>query len=87
MESLKNSHSRKSSTIIRDIQSAKSSKNSEQIAQILNAAKDQDEHVENDINEVDLNIEVAPMILTHDEELNHAEAKLDKICKDPKQEP
>lgn len=80
-ESLSNHHSRKSSAVVRDIISAKSSKSKDQIAKILNdGAKNKAEEESKDFADeglaaLQINVDLQPIELTLEEEQNHADAK------------
>ena len=90
-ESLNNQHSRKSSTVVRDIISAKSSKSSKQINQILGDAKEsankndktnEKEDQTDNLAEMQINVDLQPIELTKEEEQNHAEARMAKRGRD-----
>lgn len=80
-ESLSNHHSRKSSAVVRDIISAKSTKSKEQIAKILNdGAKNKAEEESKDFADeglaaLQINVDLQPIELTAEEEQNHADAE------------
>lgn len=81
-ESLNSHHDRKSSAVVRDIISGKSSKSREQIARILNEGsqevqKEQSKDIEEaNLGDLQINADFQPIELTKEEEQYHAEARV-----------